>query len=264
MRTKNLSLIFVFLLTLSVISAATTTGKLTFDTGGGTIVINPEACEEDWTYTWGACINNKQIKLCFDKNYCGTDDMEPADCWTTRDCTTLYCGDGTCNNGEDCNSCSSDCGTCATVTSSGGGGGGGSSRRCGNGKCETGETSASCPADCSVIQTIATSDTTNTESTCIENWECSEWSNSKSSCGTRTCEDSNKCGTSNLKPKLSEKCSGVGLFGLTGLSVEGITDFVKTNTAGSILILVVVVGGILFVVFRKNIKKLAVKKHNNP
>jgi len=36
----------------------------------------------------------------------------------------LYCGDGTCNNGETCSSCSGDCGTC----SSGGGGGGGTRR----------------------------------------------------------------------------------------------------------------------------------------
>ncbi|MBR9675721.1 S8 family serine peptidase [Candidatus Woesearchaeota archaeon] len=36
---------------------------------------------------------------------------------------TPYCGDATCNNGEDCNSCSADCGSCY----SGGGGGGSSS-----------------------------------------------------------------------------------------------------------------------------------------
>ena len=40
-----------------------------------------------------------------------------------NDCNS--CGDGTCNNGETCSSCSKDCGACST--SSGGGGGGGGS-----------------------------------------------------------------------------------------------------------------------------------------
>ena len=38
-----------------------------------------------------------------------------------------YCGDGSCNNGENCNSCSKDCGNC-----------------CGKGKCDNGENWASC------------------------------------------------------------------------------------------------------------------------
>jgi len=40
---------------------------------------------------------------------------------------SLYCGDGICNNGEDCSSCSADCGTCPVTESPGGSGGGGSS-----------------------------------------------------------------------------------------------------------------------------------------
>jgi parallel beta-helix repeat protein len=36
-----------------------------------------------------------------------------------------YCGNGYCDNGETCSSCSSDCGNCPASTSSGGGGGGG-------------------------------------------------------------------------------------------------------------------------------------------
>ncbi len=42
-----------------------------------------------------------------------------------------YCGDGSCNNGENCNSCSKDCGNC-----------------CGNGKCDNGENCSSCKKDC--------------------------------------------------------------------------------------------------------------------
>jgi len=36
-----------------------------------------------------------------------------------------YCGDGSCNNGETCNSCSIDCGSCSNEGGGGGGGGGG-------------------------------------------------------------------------------------------------------------------------------------------
>jgi hypothetical protein len=39
----------------------------------------------------------------------------------------LFCGDGICNNGETCSSCSTDCGSCPVQRSSGGGGGGGGS-----------------------------------------------------------------------------------------------------------------------------------------
>ncbi len=35
----------------------------------------------------------------------------------------LFCGDGTCNNGESCSSCSTDCGACPSSSSSSGGGG---------------------------------------------------------------------------------------------------------------------------------------------
>lgn len=46
--------------------------------------------------------------------------------------TMTSCGDGVCTGGENCESCSADCGTCppATVVSGGGGGGGSSSKTC--------------------------------------------------------------------------------------------------------------------------------------
>jgi hypothetical protein len=48
-----------------------------------------------------------------------------------------FCGDGMCNGGETCGSCSTDCGVCPPPAS-----------YCGDGTCNGGETSASCPSDC--------------------------------------------------------------------------------------------------------------------
>ena len=58
------------------------------------------------------------------------------------------CGDGTCNNGENCTSCSRDCGVCPPALF------------CGDGTCNNGETRASCPTDCPC--TAATSATSGT------------------------------------------------------------------------------------------------------
>lgn len=46
-------------------------------------------------------------------------------------------------------------------------------------------------------------------STCVENWECSEWSICDSEgMQTRTCTDSKACGTTTIKPEISKKCEG--------------------------------------------------------
>jgi len=49
---------------------------------------------------------------------------------------TFYCGDGSCNGGETCSSCSTDCGTCPPTL------------YCGDGTCNNGETCSSCSRDC--------------------------------------------------------------------------------------------------------------------
>ena len=78
-----------------------------------------QTCEQSGS--WGSCVQNYQpgTEICNDQldNDCdGAIDSADSDCQTTPQ---LYCGDGTCNNDENCSSCSQDCGTC------GGGGGGG-------------------------------------------------------------------------------------------------------------------------------------------
>ncbi len=46
--------------------------------------------------------------------------------WSNCTFQTLYCGDGTCNDGETCSSCSTDCGSCPSNDDSSNGGGPGS------------------------------------------------------------------------------------------------------------------------------------------
>ena len=69
---------------------------------------------------------------------CGNGTCEDGeDCSTCeQDCGTCepQCGNGDCEDGEDCSNCRQDCGECAA--------------ECGNGNCESGETCASCPNDC--------------------------------------------------------------------------------------------------------------------
>jgi hypothetical protein len=50
-----------------------------------------------------------------------------------KSCHFTYCGDGSCDANENCNTCSQDCGSCAS---------------CGDGSCNGGETQSSCCQDC--------------------------------------------------------------------------------------------------------------------
>lgn len=44
--------------------------------------------------------------------------------------------------------------------------------------------------------------------TCLEHWECSDWSQCKTNLKqTRTCIDTNQCGTEDIKPPLSRSCT---------------------------------------------------------
>ena len=67
--------------------------------------------------------------------------------------TDPYCGDGSCNNGETCSTCSADCGTCQT-----GGGDTGDDSICGDGTCDADETCSSCPSDCGSCGTTQIND----------------------------------------------------------------------------------------------------------
>jgi len=79
-----------------------------------------EECDDENSENGDGCSNICEVELGYECEYSGVRSI----------CTILeYCGDGFCNNGETCSSCSTDCGACQTGSSSGGssGGGGGSS-----------------------------------------------------------------------------------------------------------------------------------------
>lgn len=119
--------------------------------GGGTVNVKEMSCCEGSTCypncSW--CINgfqdNTYSKTYFDGGYIikkgAVNPCGDGNCNNGEDCNSCstdcgqcpYCGDGQCNNGENCDSCSDDCGNCES---------------CGDGECNGGENCASCANDC--------------------------------------------------------------------------------------------------------------------
>jgi PGF-pre-PGF domain-containing protein len=92
--------------------------------------VNVTQMEQDWSSG-----DHSQLNLTMNKTASGTSCTYAGGCSGgycvhnyCRSAST-YCGDGSCDSGETCTSCSSDCGSCATTTTTlaGGGGGGGGS-----------------------------------------------------------------------------------------------------------------------------------------
>jgi hypothetical protein len=71
---------------------------------------------------------------------------------------------------------------------------GGTGPVCGQNGCESGETCSSCPQDCGACP-------------CTPDWQCSSWSACSGNQQTRTCTDSNNCGTTTGRPALTQSCT---------------------------------------------------------
>jgi len=60
MRKKIFYAFFVFLLTISLASAATFHSKLSVNTAGEKVIIGSGGCSEDWSASaWSSCVNGK-------------------------------------------------------------------------------------------------------------------------------------------------------------------------------------------------------------
>ena len=224
--TFSLSLL---IFSMGFVFASETDGSLGVDTGGGNVVIKPEACEEDWSgSTWSQCDeNNEQIFICFDKNNCGTEELKPAQCGETRTCQEASSPE-------------------VVETSSGGGGGGGSGGGGGGGG----------GGFISPKPTIEEASSESDGSSCVENWKCEAWSNEESSCGQRTCVDLNECGTDDLKPSIRKSCGNIfsSFFSyLTGSAVDGVSDSSKIRNSRIIAVVAIVAigAGLFFMQKRK-------------
>ena len=123
---------------------------------------------------------------CGDGNACTADICDPATGLCSNDPIAPCCGNGTCELGENCNTCPSDCFSASGAV-------------CGNGICEVGdgENCVSCPADCNGKQTGKPSDRFCCgEGTCRDTgctsgeFECTDNPVEPACCGDFRCEGS--------------------------------------------------------------------------
>jgi hypothetical protein len=112
------------------------------------------SCGGTCTYTnWAAGTNYNpgDVVLFTDNNYYVCENANPGYdptvstwFWDPTTCTGgggEVCGNGTCGSGEDCNNCTTDCGTCGAT--------------CGANGCESGEDCNSCSQDCGACPTCS-------------------------------------------------------------------------------------------------------------
>jgi hypothetical protein len=130
----------------------------------------------------------------------------------------MYCGDGSCNNGESCSSCAADCGSCSSGGGGGGGGGGGAPPKeeacvpnwqCYSwGVCDNNQQSRAC-FDANACNNDT--DMPPLERACVagcaERWACGDWGAcTEAGVQTRTCNDLAKCGSEERKPETVQPC----------------------------------------------------------
>ena len=169
----------------------------------------PSGCTEQWQCTgWGSCYNGSQTQTCTDYNFCGTTVNKPA---TSRSCSSS-------TNTNNTNTCQATCitqldGVYAISCS-------GSPTKCSsNQTCEQ-TFSTSYDYSSGYVQTTQTltgahctysssnnNNSNNTNNTCTTDWDCGSWSACVNKQQTKTCTDSNNCGTTANKPSETQTCT---------------------------------------------------------
>ncbi len=103
-----------------------------------------------------------------------TDDTQPGET-----AAEVVCGDGTCGDSEDCDSCPEDCGECES--------------ECGDGTCDDDEDCESCPEDCGECESECGDGTCDDDEDCESCPEdCGEC---EPECGDGVCDDTEWCDT---------------------------------------------------------------------
>jgi len=155
-------------------------------------------CTENWACSdWTECINGTQTKSCTDTNNCGTEDDKPDETQTcVLETCTPNCTDKVCGDSDGC-----------------------------EGTCEDCEEGYSCESNsCELIV-----------KTCTEEWNCGSWSDCSGSSQTRTCTDTNDCGTEENKPTETQTCEEDEETTETELVVEDTTPVVTGKTVEQII-----------------------------
>jgi len=142
------------------------------------------------------------------------------------------------------------------ATPSGNGGGGGSSGGGGGGGGSSSVPPTTEEPEEEVITEIVD------DEVCEERWECTEYSTCINGLQTRSCTDSNACGTADDKPLTSQPCTiieddqttGQG-FPFGGLSFTGLIAALTENPAYIIVLVAVIALLIWYFFFRKGSKK---------
>jgi hypothetical protein len=129
-----------------------------------------------------------------------------------------YCGDKTCNNQETCSSCSRDCGPCNREDDDTGDDSGDDDD---NGPTKRYQCSDYLDNDLDGLidypndpDCTSQSDNNETDSeqlvgpeNCIENWQCTAWSECINNTQTQDCTDTNNCNTTTNKPDTIRTCN---------------------------------------------------------
>lgn len=138
---------------------------------------NTASCTPNWNCnSWSSCVNNQQVRSCYDTNYCGVTSGAPAQ---TQSCITI--DQTTCTPNWSCGSwtaCSFGYQTRFCYDTN----------YCGN-------------------TTNKPSEQQNCVSACTPNWSCGSWSSCVNSQQTRYCYDTNYCGSEANKPNDYQSCT---------------------------------------------------------
>jgi len=240
---KNYAIVFsvlILVLSLSITTAASGSysGQFKVSSGGGKIVIRTPGMPEHY------CGNG--IYESYASEQCDGSDLPFTQCSSYLG--TGYSGTLSCKSG-----CILDTSQCSNPTNSPNGDtGGNTGGNTGNGGGGGGGSTTS--------PSTTTSASSSSSGNCIENWECTNWTNDNL-CGTRKCTDKNKCGTETLKPVEESDCD---YFKEQGYEFEkgflsritgAVTGTLGTTGTAGVIVFILAIAGISTYVYKKRKNK---------